>query len=86
MWLAGGAFQLDGPLQVLGAGEGKAHIGQVSEDLKSAVEQCLKVSRFEARQWAEAFGWSKTSELFVKNLVPISAVHTGWLFTDLSLF
>jgi glycosyltransferase involved in cell wall biosynthesis len=70
------AFPVDGPLQVLGSSEGQILGGVLSEDLKSAVEQCQLVSRSAARQRAEAFGWPKTVELFVKNLVPLFGDHT----------
>ena len=71
------AFPVDGPLQVLGATDGKVQGGVLSEDLKAAVDGCQQLSRSEARQRAEAFGWPKTVELFVKNLVSISADQTG---------
>jgi glycosyltransferase involved in cell wall biosynthesis len=70
------AFPVDGPLQVLGAAEGQVQGGVLSEDLKAAVDQCQKVSRSEARQRAEAFGWPQTVEQFVKNLVPIFVDRT----------
>jgi glycosyltransferase involved in cell wall biosynthesis len=70
------AFPVDGPLQVLGSSEGQILGGVLSEDLKSAVEQCQSVRRSEARQRAEAFGWPKTVELFVKNLVPLFGDNT----------
>jgi hypothetical protein len=56
---------------VLGATDGEVRGGVLSEDLKAAVHQCEKVNRSAARQRAEAFGWPKTVELFVKNLVPV---------------
>jgi glycosyltransferase involved in cell wall biosynthesis len=70
------AYPVDGPLQVLGAAEGQIRGGVLSEDLKAAIEQCQSVSRTEARQRAEAFGWPKTVELFVKNLMPLSRNNT----------
>jgi glycosyltransferase involved in cell wall biosynthesis len=70
------AFPVDGPLQVLGASEGQVRGGFLSDDLKAAVAQCQSVSRLEARQRAEAFGWPKTVELFVKNLVPLTRDNT----------
>jgi glycosyltransferase involved in cell wall biosynthesis len=70
------AFPVDGPLQVLGATDGKVQGGVLSEDLKTAVDGCQQVSRTEARQRAEVFGWPKTVEMFVKNLIPISADKT----------
>jgi glycosyltransferase involved in cell wall biosynthesis len=71
------AFPVDGPLQVLDVTEGQITGGVLSEDLKAAVEQCQQLSRTEPRQRAEAFGWPKTVELFVKNLVPVSAKKRG---------
>jgi glycosyltransferase involved in cell wall biosynthesis len=68
------AFPVDGPLQVLGDGDGRTQGGVLSEDLSFAVKQCLNLSRLEARQRALVFGWSKTVELFVKNLVPAQTV------------
>jgi glycosyltransferase involved in cell wall biosynthesis len=64
------AFPVDGPLQVLCAADGQATGGVLSEDLGLAVQQCASVSRIEARQRAQVFGWPKTVEMFVKNLVP----------------
>lgn len=69
------AYPVDGPLQVLGDGDGQATGGVLSEDLQTAVHQCLKLPRAEARQRAETFGWPKTVEVFLSNLVP--AQSTG---------
>ncbi len=69
------AYPVDGPLQVLGDGDGKATGGVLSEDLQAAVHQCLQLPRAEARQRAETFGWPKTVEVFLSNLVP--AQSTG---------
>jgi glycosyltransferase involved in cell wall biosynthesis len=71
------AYPVDGPLQVLGAADGQTTGGVLSEDLGLAVQQCASVSRSEARQRAEAFGWPKTVEMFVKNLVPAAGDSTG---------
>ena len=65
------AFPVDGPLQVLGDGDGDATGGVLSEDLSAAFQQCLHVPRSEARQRAEAFGWPKTVEIFMSNLVSV---------------
>ena len=65
------AYPVDGPLQVLGDGKGHAVGGVLSEDLHTAVLQSLVVDRTEARQRAETFGWPRTVELFVSNLVPV---------------
>lgn len=64
------AYPVDGPLQVLGNGDGQATGGVLSEDLQAAVHQCLQLPRAEARQRAETFGWPKTVEVFLSNLVP----------------
>lgn len=71
------AYPVDGPLQVLGAADGQVLGGVLSEDLNAAVAQCQSVTRAQARQRAEAFGWPKTVELFVKNLVPIAGEPSG---------
>lgn len=68
------AFPVDGPLQVLGDGDGRATGGVLSEDLHAAVLQCLAVPRTEARQRAEAFGWPKTVAMFKSNLVPVHGI------------
>jgi glycosyltransferase involved in cell wall biosynthesis len=65
------AFPVDGPLQVLGDGDGEATGGVLSEDLSAAFQQCLQVPRSEARQRAEAFGWPRTVEMFKSNLVSV---------------
>jgi glycosyltransferase involved in cell wall biosynthesis len=67
------AFPVDGPLQVLGDGDGSGHAtgGVLSEDLADAFKQCLQVPRSEARQRAEAFGWPMTVDMFKSNLVPV---------------
>lgn len=64
------AYPVDGPLQVLGDGDGQATGGVLSEDLQAAVHQCLQLPRAQARQRAETFGWPKTVEVFMSNLVP----------------
>lgn len=64
------AYPVDGPLQVLGDGDGQATGGVLSEDLQAAVHHCLQLPRAEARQRAETFGWPKTVEVFLSNLVP----------------
>ena len=64
------AYPVDGPLQVLGDGDGQATGGVLSEDLQAAVHQCLQLPRSQARQRAETFGWPKTVEVFMSNLVP----------------
>ena len=65
------AYPVDGPLQVLGDGKGHAVGGVLSDDLHTAVLQSLVVDRTEARHRAETFGWPKTVEIFVSNLVPV---------------
>ena len=70
------AFPVDGPLQVLGTAQGQVLGGVLSEDLRDAVARCQTVSRAEARQRSEDFGWPKTVEMFVHHLVPITDHHT----------
>lgn len=79
------AFPVDGPLQVLGDGDGRTMGGVLSEDLTAAVQQCLHVSRTEARQRAESFGWPRTVEIFKSNLVPVDGrPNFDLAFTNLS--
>jgi len=79
------AFPVDGPLQVLGDGDGQAMGGVLSEDLSAAVQQCLHVPRTEARRRAESFGWPQTVEMFVSHLVPVTgAIGVSGSFTNLS--
>jgi glycosyltransferase involved in cell wall biosynthesis len=68
------AFPVDGPLQVLGAEGDHTQGGVLAEDLHAAVLQCLAMPRIQARQRAQAFGWSKPAQMFLSHLV---AVHGG---------
>lgn len=69
------AYPVDGPLQVLGDGDGQATGGVLSEDLEAAVAQCLAVPRSQARARAEEFAWPKTVEMFLSHLVPAKQMH-----------
>ena len=64
------AYPVDGPLQVLGTHTGQTEGGVLAEDLVTAVQQALPISRALARQRAETFGWPQTVALFKANLVP----------------
>jgi glycosyltransferase involved in cell wall biosynthesis len=66
------AYAVDGPLQVLGDGQGHTWGGVLSEDLHAAVKACLQIPRSEARQRAETFGWPQTVAMFLGHLVRIS--------------
>ncbi len=66
------AFPVDGPLQVLGDGDGSSVGGVLSEDLHAAVKSCLQIPRLEARQRAESFAWPQTVAMFKRHLVQIS--------------
>jgi glycosyltransferase involved in cell wall biosynthesis len=79
------AFPVDGPLQVLGDGDGQSMGGVLSENLSAAVQQCLHIPRLEARRRAESFGWHQTVEMFISHLVPVTgALGANWGFTNLS--
>jgi glycosyltransferase involved in cell wall biosynthesis len=65
------AFPVDGPLQVLGDGDGAFVGGVLSEDLHAAVKASLETPREQARDRAEFFGWASTVALFKSYLVPI---------------
>lgn len=65
------AFPVDGPREVLGAGEpGGVRGGVLDEDLLAACRQALAVPRHEARARALAFGWDAACAQFLSYLVP----------------
>lgn len=79
------AYPVDGPLQVMGADEGQAKGGVLSENLTQASMQALSLPRQEARYRAEVFGWPHTVTLFKTYLTPIKSVgKPGNEFTPLS--
>lgn len=61
------AYPVPGPLDVVGP----TNAGILSEDLKTAAMQALKIPRENCRQVAERSSWRNCTEIFVKNLVPI---------------
>ena len=61
------AFPVPGPLDVVGP----TNAGVLSEDLKTAALQALKIPRENCRQVAERASWRNCTEIFVENLVPI---------------
>lgn len=64
------AYPVDGPLQVVGRGDGQCHGGVLHEDLQQAAHLALQVPRAEARARAMAFDWQEAVRLFMRNLVP----------------
>ena len=77
------AYPVDGPLQVLGADQGAVAGGVLHQDLRSAVEQALRVPRHEARSRATQFDWPQTARSFVAHLVkargPSPAAGAGFM-------
>jgi glycosyltransferase involved in cell wall biosynthesis len=65
------AYPVDGPLQVLGADQGLAAGGVLHEDLRSAVDQAMRVPRAEARRRAMHFDWPQTARSFASHLVSV---------------
>lgn len=63
------AYPVDGPLEVLGAHEGRTSGGCLDEDLRRAWQGALAVSRTQARQRAMQFSWEQASRLFLSHLV-----------------
>lgn len=72
------AYPVDGPLQVLGADQGAVAGGVLHHDLRSAVDQALRVPRREARTRAMQFDWPQTARSFAAHLVHArGASHAG---------
>ncbi|MES2413591.1 MAG: glycosyltransferase family 1 protein [Pseudomonadota bacterium] len=67
------AFPVDGPLEVLGKGDGRCHGGVMHVDLLTACEAALAVPRHEARLRALDFTWAQAAQLFESWLVPARA-------------
>jgi glycosyltransferase involved in cell wall biosynthesis len=67
------AYPVDGPLQVMGADEGRVVGGVLDEDLGLAVECALQVPRSDARTRAEHFDWPQTAKLFASHLVAVQS-------------
>lgn len=68
------AYPVDGPLQVLGADQGAAAGGVLHEDLRSAVDQAMRVPRSEARKRAMHFDWPQTAQSFASHLVSAQSI------------
>ena len=62
------AYPVTGPIDVLGDGDA----GAMSEDLREACLDALKIDRAAARAWAERFSWRAASEQFAAHLKPLS--------------
>lgn len=67
------AYPVDGPLQVLGADQGQMLGGVLHDDLRTAAIEALNVSRQQARQRSQAFGWDAAAQLFFSHLVSVHA-------------
>lgn len=67
------AYPVDGPLQVLGADQGQMLGGVLHEDLRVAATKALTVSRHQARERSQAFGWDAAAQLFFSHLVSVHA-------------
>ena len=61
------AYPVTGPIDVLGDGDA----GAMSEDLREACLDALKIDRAAARAWAERFSWRAASEQFAAHLKPL---------------
>jgi glycosyltransferase involved in cell wall biosynthesis len=64
------AFPVTGPRDVLGSAP---DIGAIDTDLRAAALRALNADRAACRTYAERFSWRSCAELFLSNLVPISA-------------
>jgi glycosyltransferase involved in cell wall biosynthesis len=64
------AYPVTGPIDVLADGPA----GAMNEDLREACLDALKISRADARAWAERFSWRAASEQFASHLRPLPHV------------
>ncbi len=64
------AYPVTGPIDVLGDGPA----GAMDDDLREACLRALKISRDDARAWAERFSWRAASEQFASHLRPLPHV------------
>jgi glycosyltransferase involved in cell wall biosynthesis len=64
------ALPVDGPLEVMGSEQGKAHGGALNHNLRQAWDDARKVPRHEARVRALAFSWEAATQSFLGHLVP----------------
>ncbi|SMC52655.1 glycosyltransferase family 4 protein [Polynucleobacter kasalickyi] len=61
------AYPVTGPIDVIGQSES----GALRENLEEACLAALKISKAEARKYAEGFSWQAATEQFVKHLQPV---------------
>jgi glycosyltransferase involved in cell wall biosynthesis len=61
------AFDAPGPRDIIPGSDA----GVISEDLKQACLDCLKLSRDTARTYAEGYSWRACAEAFIENLDPL---------------
>lgn len=67
------AYPVMGPVDVIGKSEG----GVLSDDLKEAALQALKISRKTCRQVALEQSWSKCTDQFLANIQAADGVHSA---------
>ena len=65
------AYPVTGPIDVLG----DSHAGAMSDDLRQACLDALKIPREEARRHAEKYSWRACTETFLSYLTPITSAH-----------
>lgn len=58
------AFPAHGPIDIIPGSDA----GEINEDLKTAILDCLKLDRRNVRAYAEKFSWRACAEEFVRNL------------------
>lgn len=68
------AYPVDGPLEVLGKGQG----GAMAQDLREAVLRALTLSRHHARLRALDFNWTQSGQQFVQQLVAIQELKSQY--------
>ncbi len=68
------AYPVDGPLEILGKGQG----GAMAHDLREAVLRALTLPRHHARLRALDFNWAQSAQQFVQHLVPIQKLETQY--------
>lgn len=72
------AFPVEGPMEVLGGHLGQAPRGGVlHDDLLTASQEALAISRSEARSRALDFTWAQAAQLFQQYLVPACTAGAG---------
>lgn len=64
------AYPVTGPKDILA--DAQPPVGALSEDLRTACLDALKVNRADCRPYAERFSWQACTERFLKNLVRVS--------------